>query len=474
MLPQATLRDQGYKGTIYQTHAVATDDFIRLGKDKVEGTILAAGPMLVIDEIPDGNPTKKVAQAYIAAYEKQFGVKPATFGANTWDGGLLLERAIPIAAKAGKPGTEAFRVALRDALEQLKEVVGCQGVFNMSRDQPQRHGRARARAGDDPRRQVPAAAGVTAPRPAAPGAPAHRPPRDDRAVGVLLAAGRGERFGGDKLRAPLPVGAARAARATRARDDGQAAARRQPPRRRANASASPPRGRCSRRCRRSSPWCAPDDDALAHALGAAGATIVRCADAGRGMGASLACGVRAVRARHPDAAGVVVALADMPWVRPATIARVAAAVAGGAAVAAPFHDGRRGHPVGFGAACFDALAALDGDDGARAVVAAHGDGLRAARRRRSRRAARRRYRGGPGAPLGAAAAGGPHVGLAPGAAVLVLLGAPPRAQLRLVERLRDQEALRFLAAVALQEFELRRGLDALGDHAQARANATAR
>jgi branched-chain amino acid transport system substrate-binding protein len=132
VLPQATLRDQGYKGTIYQTHAVATDDFIRLGKDKVEGTILAAGPMLVIDEIPDGNPTKKVAQAYIAAYEKQFGVKPATFGANTWDGGLLLERAIPIAAKAGKPGTEAFRVALRDALEQLKEVVGCQGVFNMS------------------------------------------------------------------------------------------------------------------------------------------------------------------------------------------------------------------------------------------------------------------------------------------------------------------------------------------------------
>jgi branched-chain amino acid transport system substrate-binding protein len=132
VLPQATLRDQGYKGTIYQTHAVATDDFIKLGKDKVEGTILAAGPMLVIDEIPDSNPTKKVAQAYIAAYEKQFGVRPATFGANTWDGGLLLERAIPVAAKAGKPGTEAFRVALRDALEQLKEVVGCQGVFNMS------------------------------------------------------------------------------------------------------------------------------------------------------------------------------------------------------------------------------------------------------------------------------------------------------------------------------------------------------
>ena len=132
VLPQATLREQGFRGTIYQTHAVATEDFIKLGRDKVEGTVLAAGPMLVIDEIPDSNPTKKVALAYIGAYEKQFGTRPATFGANTWDAGLLLERAIPAALKAAKPGTEAFRSALRDALEHEREVVGCQGVFNMS------------------------------------------------------------------------------------------------------------------------------------------------------------------------------------------------------------------------------------------------------------------------------------------------------------------------------------------------------
>ena len=132
VLPQATLFDQGYKGRLYQTHAVATEDFIKLGKEKVEGTVLAAGPMLVIDEIPDSNPTKKVAQAYIAAYEKQFGTKPATFGANTWDGAILLERALPAALKAGKPGTDAFRSALRDSLEKEREVVGTQGVFNMS------------------------------------------------------------------------------------------------------------------------------------------------------------------------------------------------------------------------------------------------------------------------------------------------------------------------------------------------------
>lgn len=132
VLPEATLREQGYSGPIYQTHAVATQDFIRLGKDKVEGTILAAGPMLVIDEIPDSNPTKKVALAYIAKYKAAFGVEPATFGANVWDAGILLEHAIPVALKRAKPGTEAFRLALRDALEGEKEVVGCQGVFNMS------------------------------------------------------------------------------------------------------------------------------------------------------------------------------------------------------------------------------------------------------------------------------------------------------------------------------------------------------
>jgi branched-chain amino acid transport system substrate-binding protein len=132
VLPQATLRERGYKGTIYQTHAVATEDFIKLGKDAVEGTILAAGPMLVIDEISASNPTKKVAQAYIDAYRKRFGVVPATFGANTFDAGLMLERAIPVALKAARPGTEAFRVALRDAIEQEKEVIGCQGVFNLS------------------------------------------------------------------------------------------------------------------------------------------------------------------------------------------------------------------------------------------------------------------------------------------------------------------------------------------------------
>jgi len=132
VLPQITLFDAGYRGRVYQTHGAATPDFLRLGGAKVEGTVLAASLMLVLPEMPDSVPSKAVALEYINAYEKMYGAKPATFGANVYDAGLLLTRAVPEAAKRGKPGTPEFRAALRDALEGTRELVGTQGVYNMS------------------------------------------------------------------------------------------------------------------------------------------------------------------------------------------------------------------------------------------------------------------------------------------------------------------------------------------------------
>jgi branched-chain amino acid transport system substrate-binding protein len=136
VLPQTTLVERGYKGRVYQTHGAATPDFVRLGGKNVEGTVMAASLMLVLDQIADANPSKKVAQDYIAAYEKLYGSKPATFGANVYDAGLLLQHAVPEAAKKAKPGTPEFRAALRDALESTRELVGTQGVYNMT---PQDH-----------------------------------------------------------------------------------------------------------------------------------------------------------------------------------------------------------------------------------------------------------------------------------------------------------------------------------------------
>lgn len=133
VLPQSALLEKGYKGRIYQTHGVATNDFIRIGGAKVEGTLMAGGPMLVADDLPASNPIKAVAQGYIKAYDAKFGVgSTSTFGANTFDAGLLLQKAIPVALKKAQPGSAEFRAALRDALEQTKEVVGAQGVFTMS------------------------------------------------------------------------------------------------------------------------------------------------------------------------------------------------------------------------------------------------------------------------------------------------------------------------------------------------------
>ena len=133
VLPQAGLLEKGYKGLVYQTHGVATNDFIRLGGKTVEGTLMAGGPLLVADDLAANNPVKAVALGYIKAYEGRFGAgSMSTFGANTWDAGILLQKAIPLALKAAKPGSVEFRLALRDALEQSKEVVGAQGVFNMN------------------------------------------------------------------------------------------------------------------------------------------------------------------------------------------------------------------------------------------------------------------------------------------------------------------------------------------------------
>ena len=136
VLPEISLVDKGYKGKIYQTHGAALPAFIKLGGKKVEGTIMAASLMLVLPEIADSNPSKKVATQYIDEYKKLNGEAPATFGANVYDAGLLLAGAVPKAEKAGKPGTPEFRSALRDALEQTKELVGTQGVYNMT---PQDH-----------------------------------------------------------------------------------------------------------------------------------------------------------------------------------------------------------------------------------------------------------------------------------------------------------------------------------------------
>jgi len=131
-LPHTQLVDAGYKRTIYHTHGSASGAFIQIGGKKVEGALVVGPLLLVPEDIPDSAPTKKVTLEYVANYEKQFGNPPPIFGAGTYDAGLMLAHAIPEAAKKAKPGTPEFRAALRDALENTREMVVSQGVVTLS------------------------------------------------------------------------------------------------------------------------------------------------------------------------------------------------------------------------------------------------------------------------------------------------------------------------------------------------------
>ncbi len=135
-------------------------------------------------------------------------------------------------------------------------------------------------------------------------------------VGILLAAGRGSRFGSDKLLHRLPDGTPMAL----------AAARNLRP-----------------ACERLIAVLRPGSDALAGLLAAEGCETVICQDADAGMGHSLAPGVR----ESADAAAWIVALADMPFILPSSHLSVAASLRAGASLAASEFHGRRGHPVGF-------------------------------------------------------------------------------------------------------------------------------
>lgn len=159
-------------------------------------------------------------------------------------------------------------------------------------------------------------------------------------VGLLLAAGSATRFGSDKLLHRLPHGVPIAVQAAR---------------------------HFRKEISRIVTVVRPGAAEVARLLAAERCEIVICQNADEGMGASLACAARAAG----EASGYLVALADMPFVRPTSIAAVRAALESGAALAAPYWRARRGHPVGISARFHKDLLALRGDEGAKQLLAAH-------------------------------------------------------------------------------------------------------
>ena len=132
-LPYLALAERGYKGQIYGTHALINPDFVRVGGASVEGLLAPTGPVIVAEQLPESNPIRKVSMDFRAAYQKVNGA-PAVdaFSAYSFDAWLLL---LDAASRAqGDPGTPAYRVALRDAIVNTRELVGTHGVYNFKPD----------------------------------------------------------------------------------------------------------------------------------------------------------------------------------------------------------------------------------------------------------------------------------------------------------------------------------------------------
>jgi len=131
--PHIEIKRRGFAGTIYQTQAIANNHFLRVGGKDVEGALFPVSPLLVAEQLPDSNPIKKVATTYVNLYEAKHGAgSRSLFGGMAWDAQLFLEAALKAALAKGAPGTAEFRTALRDSLEQLRELVVTQGVYTLS------------------------------------------------------------------------------------------------------------------------------------------------------------------------------------------------------------------------------------------------------------------------------------------------------------------------------------------------------
>ncbi|WP_445322837.1 ABC transporter substrate-binding protein [Ramlibacter sp. AN1015] len=134
-LPYRALAERGFKGPIYGTHALINPDFVRVGGASVEGLLAPTGPVIVAEQLPQTNPIRKVSMDFRDAYQKVHGAPPTdAFSAYSFDAWLLFADAAKRAAAKAEPGTPQFRVALRDAMVNTKELVGTHGVYNFKPD----------------------------------------------------------------------------------------------------------------------------------------------------------------------------------------------------------------------------------------------------------------------------------------------------------------------------------------------------
>ena len=118
-------RQLGITLPLYQSHGVASKEFINLAGPAAEGVRLPAAALLVADKLPAGDKQKPVAEAYKKTYEQKSGQPVSTFGGHAYDGLMIL-------VEAAKRAGSWDKAKVRDQIEKTKGFVGTGGIVNMS------------------------------------------------------------------------------------------------------------------------------------------------------------------------------------------------------------------------------------------------------------------------------------------------------------------------------------------------------
>ncbi|MEO8807589.1 MAG: ABC transporter substrate-binding protein [Burkholderiaceae bacterium] len=130
-MPEVGILDRGYKGKIYQTHAAATRDLMRVGGKAIDGTYVVSGPAVIAEQLSDSHPSKKMAIDFVQKYEKAYGAGNRNqFAGHAYDLQLTLEKILPGALKKAKPGTKEFRAAIKEGMETMGRTIFSHGVMN--------------------------------------------------------------------------------------------------------------------------------------------------------------------------------------------------------------------------------------------------------------------------------------------------------------------------------------------------------
>ena len=132
-LPQIAALERGFRKPMYHSHGVVNQDFIRVGGKSAEGAFAPTGPVVVAEQLPADHPLKGIGLEFLKRYEAAYGAGSRNaFAAYAYDAATIITAAVPIALKTAKPGTAAFRQAMRDAIEGTKELKGTHAVYTMS------------------------------------------------------------------------------------------------------------------------------------------------------------------------------------------------------------------------------------------------------------------------------------------------------------------------------------------------------